>query len=95
LSTPSIEHFSSTRRDLKKTLQFQQQPNGNIFVPVDPSVGNKDVPGWTAILDINIYEEDRTTVVGHASGSCIRIRSGLKGIWHCTYTYEFPAAGVP
>ena len=83
-------HKGGKGGNAKKILQFQQ-PNGNIFVPVDPSVGNEDVPGWTAILDINIYEEDRTSVVGQASGSCIRIRSGLEGIWHCTYTYELPA----
>jgi len=48
---------------------------------------SNDRKGMMAILDVDIYDLDGTTPIGHTSGVCTRIAPRSK--WYCTGTYEF------
>lgn len=78
----------SRKRSVTRHINFLQpdtdvlvRRGDNIFRPVI------DRPGVVAILNQDIYNDDRTTVIGRVSGTCTRIQAGTK--YACSGTYEF------
>ena len=64
------------------------QPFMSVFVDVDPSNEQGDVPGYVGILNepLHSVDDDEQMQIGTLSGTCIRIVGGEK--WYCTGTYE-------